>query len=174
MRTERTERDFEGGVLVKEVLRVESDEDPGRHEASAVMLKAVEEERVGIFVAYAANSPDIAKARDGKRDFAPPAVVERGAWNWMAKGAKIGLFHEFSTDEFETVESGIHRGPDWLLKAVDGTEQVVMEGDWVVAVRAKTDAAWNLMKSGLIGGTSPQGRAARRTPSDESLSKLRS
>lgn len=167
----RTERDFENGVLVKEVI---TNDDGPAADTAGVLLKAVDEERVGLFVAYAANSPDIATARDGKRDFASPAVVERGAWNWMAKGAKIGLFHEFSTDEFETVESGIHRGPDWLLKAVDGTQQVVMEGDWLVAVRAKTDAAWNLMKSGLIGGTSPQGRAARGTPSEESLAKLRS
>lgn len=170
--TSRTERVFEGGVLVKEITEI--DAEPESAAPSGLLLKANDEERVGLFVAYAANSPDIAKARDGKRDFAPAPVVERGAWNWMAKGAKIGLFHEFSTDEFETVESGIHRGPDWLLKAVDGTEQVVMEGDWLVAVRAKTQGAWNLMKSGLIGGASPQGRAARRTPSDEALLNLRS
>jgi hypothetical protein len=162
----------DGTVIVRPTLA--KSEDTATEAPSGALLKADATERVGLFVAYAANSPDIAKARDGKRDFASPAVVERGAWNWMAKGAKIGLFHEFSTDEFETVESGIHRGPDWLLKAVDGTEQVVMEGDWLVAIRAKTDAAWNLMKSGLIGGTSPQGRARRGTPSDEALSKLRS
>lgn len=167
---ERIERTYEHGVLVKEVTEVDTAQPAGE---AGLLLKTYDVERVGLFVGYAANSPDIAKARDGRRDFAPAPVVERCAWNWMAKGAKLGLFHEFSTDEFETVESGIHHGPDWLLKAVDGTEQVVMEGDWLVAIRAKTEAAYSLMKS-VIGGTSPQGRASRRIPSDEALSKLRS
>ena len=60
--------------------------------------------------------------------------------------------------------SWLHHGPDWIIKAVDGSEIRVVEGDWLVDVRAKNDAAWRLVKEQIIGGASPEGRAIRRTP----------
>jgi len=154
---------------------------PGQYVAKAattdragVMLKANDEQRVALFVAYPANKADTAVAADGHIDFAAPDVVEKAAWNWMSKGARLGLLHKVATEDFETVESYIYRGPDWVVKAENGTEQVIVAGDWLTAVRAKTDAAWQMIKSGLIGGASPQGSARRRVPSAEALAALRS
>lgn len=138
-----------------------------------MMLKSDDDKRVALFVAYPANKADTAVAADGHIDFASAVTVEKAAWNWLAKGGRLGLWHKVSTDDFETVESGIHRGPDWVTKAVDGTERRIVEGDWLVSVRAKTDAAWQLLKE-VVGGASPQGGAKRRNPTPESLAQLRS
>ena len=163
--------DDDGTVTVAPVAKGAAEPE---HAAQGAMLKTNDEEQVALFVGYAANLPDIALAKDQHIDFAPPDVIERNAWNWMAKGAKLGLLHQQSTDAYETVESGIHHGPDWVMKAADGTEQVIKDGDWLVAIRAKSPEAWSLIKSGRLGGVSPQGRAARRTPSAEALANLRS
>ena len=138
------------------------------------LLKADDEKRVALYVAYPANKADTAVAQDGFRDFAPPHVVEKAAWHFMVKGARLGLWHKETTDQFEVVESGIHRGPNWVQKAVDGSTRTIVEGDWLVAVRAKTDEAWEMIKTGKIGGASPQGSARRRTPSSAELANLRS
>ena len=145
-----------------------------RESTQGVLLKADDEKRVALFVAYPVNKADTAVAADGHIDFASKTVVEQAAWNWMAKGARLGLWHKVSTDDFETVESGLHHGPDWVIKAADGSERVVVDGDWLISVRAKTDHAWQMVKAGLIGGASPQGSARRRTPSAEALANLRS
>lgn len=142
--------------------------------AQGTMLKADDERKVALYVGYAAMRADTALAKDQHRDFATAQVIEDNAHNWLAKGAKLGLLHQQSTQDFETVESGIHRGPDWVMKAADGTQQVIREGDWLVAVRAKTPQAWSLIKSGALGGVSVQGRAKRRVPSAEALASLRS
>lgn len=163
--------DDDGTVTIAPVAK--GAEEP-EHAAQGAMLKANDEEMVALYVGYAANLPDVGLAKDQHIDFAPPPVIERNAWNWMAKGAKLGLLHQQPTDAYETVESGIHRGPDWVMKATDGTEQVIKEGDWLVAIRAKSPQAWSLIKSGELRGVSPQGRAARRVPTADALANLRS
>lgn len=145
----------------------------GRSASSGVLLKANDEQRVALYVAYPVAKADVGVAMDRHIDFASREVVAKAAWNWLTKGGRLGLWHEVSTDDFETVESALHHGPDWVVKAVDGTERVIVDGDWLIAVRAKTPEAWRMVKSGQIGGASPQGGARRRRPSPEALASLR-
>lgn len=142
--------------------------------ASCTVLKASDEDRVLLTVAYPANKADTVQALDGYRDFASARVVEKAAWSFMRKGAKLGMWHQDGNDHCATtVESYIYRGPDWVTKAADGSEQTITAGDWLLAVEC-TPATWDLYKSGKLGGVSPQGTAKRRTPSDEALANLRS
>lgn len=141
---------------------------------SGLLIKADEEKRIATFVSYPVNKADVAVAADHHMDFASREVVERAAWNWMAKGARLGLWHRESTQDFECVESWLHRGADWVIKAVDGTERRIVEGDWLITVRAKSPTGWQMIKSNLIGGASPQGGARRRDPSAQALANLRS
>lgn len=168
------------GISVKDVAKniskaVNSDAAKGDERGqSGLLLKADDEKRVATYVAYPVEKADVAVAADGHIDFASRGVVEEAAWNWMVKGARLGLWHKEPTAEFECVESATHHGPDWVVKAVDGSERRIVDGDWLITVRAKTPSAWKMIKDGLIGGASPQGGAARRTPSAEALASLRS
>lgn len=147
---------------------------PSEPAPAGTMLKSDDEKRVALFVAYPANKPDVGTALDGFRDFASKGVIESAAWNWLARGGHLGLWHERNADDlYEVVASDLHHGPDWVLKATDGSEQRIVDGDWLVTVRAKTPEAWALIKSGVIGGASPQGAAKRRTPTPEALAGLR-
>ena len=145
----------------------------GDRATSGALIKADDVKRVATYVAYPVNKADAGLAADGHRDFASKDEVERLAWNWMAKGARLGLWHLHGTDDYETVESGLHHGPDWVIKATDGSIQTVTEGDWIVSIRAKTQEAWELAKQ-LVGGVSMQGTAKRREPSAAALASLRS
>ena len=138
------------------------------------LIKSQEEQRYTLGVAYAANMPDVGKAADGYRDFAGPEALEKAAWSYMQKGGNVGLHHQSGTDGQGTVvESYIYRGPDWSVSAIDGSTQVIKEGDWLVGI-LWNDEAWDLVKSGVVTGYSPQGTAKRRTPNKETLAQLRS
>ncbi len=137
------------------------------------VIKAVEEQRYTLGLAYGANLPDVGKAADGHRDFAGREALEKAAWSYLKKGGNVGLGHLPGTDNAGTVvESYIYRGPKWVLKATDGTEQTIEPGDWLVGVVWEPEA-WALIKSGKINGFSPQGNARRRTPDSEALTQLR-
>jgi hypothetical protein len=183
--TKRTHREYEGGLLksetveeleqlgralvVKEALAAEPAADAG-----LLVLKEVEEHRVTIGVAYPAMKPDSGVAKDGHIDFISEAALEVTAWSWMKERRDIGLLH---ADGFEghgtVVESSIYRGPDWTMKASDGSEQTIRQGDWLLSVQWSPEA-WSLIKSGRLTGYSPQGRASRTTPSADRLAELRS
>lgn len=151
------------------------DAEPARSDvADGALIKADDEKRVALFVAYPVNKPDASVAADGHIDFASKEVVETAAHNWLAKGGKLGLDHRVRTEDFECVESAPHHGPDWVLKSADGSERTIVDGDWLIAVRAKSASAWQAVKSGAIGGASPQGPARRGTPSADALASLRS
>jgi hypothetical protein len=124
-------------------------------------------------VAYPANKLDAATARDGYRDFAAPHVVEDAAWSYMTKSRQVGLWHEAGTEGAgDVVESYIYRGPDWVIKAADGSEATVKAGDWLIGIRW-SEETWPLVKSGRIGGVSMQGKAVRRKPSPDAVMSLR-
>lgn len=149
----------------------------GALKEAEVMTKvmAVEPERqFTLGLAYPVNRADVAKARDGFRDFVAPEVLEEAAWNYLRKGASVGLLHAKGTDGAGTVvESYIYRGPDWHLKAVDGSEQVIVAGDWLLGTVWDTPA-WAAIKRQQLRGYSPQGPVRRRIPSAEALAGLRS
>lgn len=141
---------------------------------SGLVLKADDEKRFLLTVAYPAMKADTSVAADGHIDFASAPVVEEAAWNFLRKGAKVGLWHRPGhEDAADVVESYIWRGDPWALKAADGTDQTIMPGDWLVGM-VLSPATWDLYKSGAIGGVSPQGTAKRKDPDPATLAQLRS
>jgi hypothetical protein len=129
-----------------------------------VVVKANDETRYTLTVAYPADSPDAAVARDGFQDFASKEAVEKAAWAFMRNGGEIGAWHEDGTGGTgQLVESYIWRGPDWPIEAADGTTQVVKAGDWLIGT-IWTPEAWTAIKSGEATGVSMQGGATRRVP----------
>jgi hypothetical protein len=147
------------------------------------VLKADDERRYTLDVAYPADKADIHRAMDKHRDFASKAVVEDAAWNYMRRYRAVGLCHTaeqaatvgtalLHDGAAELVESYVYRGPDWTVKAADGSEQVIKSGDWLVGF-VWEPPAWDLIKSGKINGVSVEGGAKRRKPSKEALANLR-
>ena len=141
--------------------------------ATRVLKTSGSEKRVSMHLAYPSMRPDQGVAVDGFRDFAGPDAVEDAAWHFMKSGAKIGLWHEAGTTGAGTcVESWVHRADPWVIKAVDGSTQTVMPGDWLITVQWPPET-WKLVKAGVINGVSMQGSASRRKPSPEALAALR-
>ncbi len=124
------------------------------------VLKSVgaAEQRYVLGVAYQAGRDErISKGLDGARDFFTPAELEKAAWEFLANGPVVGLFHVDGTEGAATVvESYIYRGPEWDLGDV-----VVKSGTWLLGA-ILDEQAWGLMKAGKITGWSPQGTATRR------------
>lgn len=120
-------------------------------------------QRYVLGVAYQAGpDPRIAKGADGGRDCFTPEELEKAAWAFMKSARSVGTDHEDGTEgAADVVESYIYRGPEWVLKAADGSEQVVKSGMWLVGLICD-EVAWDLYKSGRVGGVSLQGRAKRR------------
>ncbi len=139
------------------------------------VIKATEERRYTLGLAYPAMKVDVAVAKDGHRDFVSAEVLERTAWEFMSKGGGVNMFHRDGTDGHATVvESYIYRGPDWTFTSpVDEKDYVVKAGDWMLGT-IWDDHGWAMVKAGLVNGWSPEGGARRTTPSPERLSQLRS
>lgn len=141
---------------------------------AGLLVKAVEERRYTLVVAYPADKPDAEIAADGFRDFARKAVVEDAAWSYLTKSPNVGRWHADGTDgSGQVVESYIYRGPDWTVTAADGSTHVVKSGDWLMGI-VWTPQSWDDVKSGRIGGVSMQGSAVRRPASADALAGLRS
>ena len=182
----RIERLYEAGLLVKETV-LDEDEAPGvpadpiakaladtAADAGYRLIKAEAPRRFTLGVAYAANKVDVAKARDGHRDFADPAALEECAWNYLRKGAQIGLFHEQGTyGHADVVESYIYRGPDWEVTGVKGDTYVIKAGDWMLGA-IWDELGFEAVEKQLVNGWSPQGRAKRLQPTPHDLAQLRS
>jgi hypothetical protein len=142
--------------------------------AACAIFKSVDESRVTVGLAYPHTKADKSVAADGHIDFAGRSAVEKACWAFTSKSRSIGLGHQDGTEGHgEVVESGIHRGPDWIIKGDDGIEKTIVDGDWVMAVRWD-QPTWDLIKSKRLNGLSPQGRAKRGTPTPEALAQLRS
>ena len=138
-----------------------------------LVAKSDDERKYTLTVAYPADSPDVSRARDGFQDFASVGAVEKAAWSYMEKARNVGLMHAEGTDGAGTVvESYIYRGPDWHIQAPNGSDQVIKAGDWLIGIKWGQDA-WNMIKSGEIGGVSMQGAAERRTPSPADIARVK-
>lgn len=143
--------------------------------AAVSIFKSVEESRVTVGLAYPHSKADKGVAADGHIDYAGRTAVERACWAFTSKSRSIGLQHQDGTEGHGTVvESGLHHGPDWVIKDDDGVvKATIVDGDWVMAVQWDPPT-WDLIKSKRLNGLSPQGRAKRGTPTPEALAQLRS
>lgn len=123
------------------------------------------EDRFVLGVAFKAGYYDgLRKGADGRTDVVPADVIEKAAWQHMREqgGRLSGIQHMDGTlGHAELVESTIWRGPDWLIKTVNGQEVVIEAGDWIVGY-ILDEPTWALAKAGKLNGLSPQGRVARR------------
>ena len=138
------------------------------------IVKAEDERRFTLGLAYPALKVDVAVAKDGHIDYASLVALENAAWSWMKKSRSIGVKHVDGTEGSGTlVESYIWRADPWVVKAADGSEQTIMLGDWMAGV-VWSEKTWPMIKSGVIRGFSPQGGARRRVASQSDLAKLRS
>ncbi len=139
------------------------------------VVKASNERRYTLGLAYPAMRPDCAKAADGFVDFIRPDKLENAAWSWMAHHREINLFHSKKSEHQargEVVESYIYRGPDWEIATKSGKITTIMAGDWLVGA-IWDETAWPLVKASLVNGWSPEGGARRITPDLETLNQLR-
>jgi len=136
---------------------------------SGVLAKATAELQYTLVCVYPADKADVAVAQDGHRDFASKEAVREAAWNFLRKGAKVGMGHEDGTEGAGlVVESFLWPADDWTTP----TGYVVKEGDWMGGI-VWDDPAWDLVKAGKITGVSMQGSARRRKPTAEALANLR-
>jgi hypothetical protein len=148
--------------------------------SGTVVLKAgSDEDRFLLTVAYPALKPDVAVARDGKRDFAGKRAVEKACWAFALKGFRVGLNHLDADGQdahygevAKVVESTVYRGPDWTLTAPDGSTQTIKAGDWLVGMILSPEM-WAAYKAGEVSGVSVQGRCVRGPASPKKLAKLR-
>lgn len=141
---------------------------------AGLVVKAEDERRFTLTVAYPVNKTDVAVARDGYQDFAKAAAIEDAAWEYLRNSPVVGLDHEDGTDGAgHVVESYIYRGPDWVVKAADGSEQVIKAGDWLVGIQWD-EQSWDDFKSGKRTGVSMQGMAERVEADPADLIGLRS
>ena len=141
--------------------------------AGCQVIKSDSERRYTLGLAYPANRADVGKAQDGFRDFVGHDALEEAACSFLRKGGKVGIQHEDGTEGHgEVTESYIYRGPDWHIKASDGSEQVIKAGDWLLSA-VWDEPTWQAIKAGELNGFSPQGKARRRQPSAEALAALR-
>lgn len=140
--------------------------------AALQVVKSRAEQRFTLGVAYPAMKADKSVAADGHRDFVSPEVLEKTAHEWLVKNRDVNLFHSAKSEfqgHFTPAESYIWRAPDWQVSSpVDGKPYVVKAGDWLLG-GYWDEFGWELVKAELVNGWSPEGAAARATPSPERL-----
>jgi hypothetical protein len=140
------------------------------------VLKAGDEKRFSLHLAYPAWGIDVCQAQDGFKDTISAEQLEAGAWNFLKNGAQIGLYHADGTAGPGTgrcVESYIWRAPPWTITATDGSEQVIKAGDWMIGIQWADDGAWQAIKSGRLRGVSMMGDAVRQALSPETARRIR-
>lgn len=107
-------------------------------------------------VVYAPNEVD------GHGEFMGPDELERIAWEYCQKHRQIGFYHADGTlGHAEVVESYIHRGPDWATTDIDGMEQVIKSGSWVLGALLD-EPGFNQVTSKKADGWSMDGLMGRR------------
>jgi hypothetical protein len=144
-------------------------------DAIDVLIKgAQEEDRFVLMVGYSPNKMPL-RGADGFIDLASPNVVEKACWKFMLNGAGGGLLHKAGGEnDVKIVENYIYRNPvPWVLKANDGSEQVICQGDWVIGA-ILSPQTWEDFKKAKYRGGSIQGGARRKPASAETLARVRS
>lgn len=99
---------------------------------------------------------------DGHREFMTADEVEAAAWDYARNHRRIGFYHVDGTEgHADLVESYIYRGPDWVTTDIDGKEQVIKAGDWVMGA-ILDEPAFDLVVKRKADGWSVDGVARRR------------
>lgn len=151
---------------------------PDDADAICSAIKSEAKLRYTLGVAYPAFSPDVAMAMDLHRDFASDETVRKAAWGYLADHRQIGLCAYSAHVDPDmaagtVVESYLYPSPDpWVIKAADGSEQTIMQGDWLLGVQWTPDA-FAAIERGAVDGFSFVGQTQRRKPDAESLARLR-
>ncbi len=115
---------------------------------SYAVVKAAAEQRYTLGVAYPADQVD------AHGDKISPEELEKTAWEYIQRSARVGLLHKDGTEGAgSVVESYIYRGLDWTVE-----DQTVRAGDWLLGV-VWAESAWSEIKKGNFQGYSIQGWA---------------
>jgi len=123
-----------------------------------VVMKALSTgpKRFVLGVAYAPNE------LDGHDEFMSPEEVEKTAWDYARNHRRVGFFHVDGTETHaEVVESYIYRGPDWVTTDIDGNEQVIKSGTWMLG-GILDEPGFGLVLKRKADGWSMDGLARRR------------
>lgn len=109
-------------------------------------------------VAYPANRVD------GHGEFMSAVSVRKSARTFLGpEGLEVGLQHVDGTvGHGNVVDSFVwpDGAPDWVTVGVDGREQVIKSGDWLLGVEFDAQT-WPAIRTGKYNGWSIQGMGAR-------------
>jgi hypothetical protein len=147
-------------------------------------------EPIGVELAYYQQVPKLAPVQKAEKQrytlgvvYAPGEVdyhgdtmseveLEKSAWAFAKKEgltSRAGLMHMADTNGAgEVVESYIYRGPVWKIKGVDGIEQTIVPGTWMLGVVWNPEA-WTRVERGALKGYSLQGIARKFAKNGEEV-----
>jgi len=140
--------------------------------ATGTVLKAETEDRFLLLGIYSPNRVPH-RGADTYVDLISPRVLERAAWNFARKSAKVILGHGTKERTAELVENTIWRAPPWTIDLGNGQKEVVREGDWLGGF-ILGDEAWKAYLDGKIGGASFEAWSDRDAPTPETIARVRS
>lgn len=116
----------------------------------------------GVPKRYVLGVASAADDLDGHGEFTSAEEVEKAAWNYARNHRRIGFFHVDGTETHaDLVESYIYRGPDWVTTDIDGNEQVIKAGDWLLG-GILDEPGFDLVLKRKADGWSMDGLARRR------------
>ena len=102
-----------------------------------------------------------AKEVDAHGDTMSVQELQKAAWKALGRNVQVGLMHRPGTaGSGKVVESYIWRGKKQVMKDVNGNEQIVEPGDWLMGC-VWGNVAWQAIMSGTITGYSLQGVAKK-------------
>ena len=141
-------------------------------EFSGTVLKSVDEDRFVLMGIYSPNRVP-GRGADTFIDLVSPRVLEKACWRFMDNGARVIWGHKTEKAQGRCVENYIYRNPiPWEVDLGDGRWEKVEKDDWVAGFLLEPEP-WAAYKSGLIGGASLEGPAARAPASEEVLARVR-
>ena len=138
----------------------DDDDDVDDDDSEDIVLKALalaeSPQRFVLGVAYPADK------LDGHGEFMTRKELELTAWDYARNHRRVGFFHANGTEgHADVVESYVYRGPDWATADIDGGEQVIKAGDWVLGA-ILDEPGFALVTSRKADGWSVDGVAKKR------------
>jgi hypothetical protein len=133
---------------------------PAPVEDGAVEKRLASPDNPKRFVLGVAYPPDRA---DGHGEWMGRDELEKVAWDYVKKHRRVGWFHAGIEGHAEIVESYIwpEGAPDWVTKDLDGNDQRVYSGCWVLGAQLD-EPGFEMVLSQKADGWSIDGVAKRR------------